>query len=174
MAFFPPLFNCHFIHHCVAHRGTGGQFSLSVLKCRKITIIAVNGHAVSPLCFKCDTHIHFSSTKAGIGMTMQLPFDFRFMWEGAKLTFPFVRRGIVPEGELPLCTIFTHTAFSAFIAQRFQHSYCLDSLGTPVQHNFFSLDRCCPPTTHLSHHSITLSSPNEVMCSLPRFPLRKS
>jgi enoyl-CoA hydratase/carnithine racemase len=29
---------------------------------------------------------------------MQLPFDFRFVWAGAKLTFPFVRRGIVPEG----------------------------------------------------------------------------
>lgn len=29
---------------------------------------------------------------------MQLPFDFRFVWEGAKLTFPFVRRGINPEG----------------------------------------------------------------------------
>lgn len=29
---------------------------------------------------------------------MQLPFDFRFVWSGAKLTFPFVRRGIVPEG----------------------------------------------------------------------------
>lgn len=29
---------------------------------------------------------------------LQLPFDFRFAWAGAKLTFPFVRRGIVPEG----------------------------------------------------------------------------
>jgi len=29
---------------------------------------------------------------------MQLPFDFRFAWADAKLTFPFVRRGIVPEG----------------------------------------------------------------------------
>ena len=29
---------------------------------------------------------------------LQLPFDFRFAWSGAKLTFPFVRRGIVPEG----------------------------------------------------------------------------
>ena len=31
---------------------------------------------------------------------LQLPFDFRFVWAGAKLTFPFVRRGIVPEGTL--------------------------------------------------------------------------
>jgi enoyl-CoA hydratase/carnithine racemase len=30
---------------------------------------------------------------------LQLPFDFRFAWAGAKLTFPFVRRGIVPEGK---------------------------------------------------------------------------
>ncbi|KAJ2928380.1 hypothetical protein H1R20_g8721, partial [Candolleomyces eurysporus] len=63
-----------------AHRDGGGQLTLAVLSCRKITIAAVNGHA------------------AGVGMTaMQLPFDFRFVWEGAKLAFPFVRRGIVPE-----------------------------------------------------------------------------
>ncbi|TFK40434.1 peroxisomal enoyl-CoA-hydratase [Crucibulum laeve] len=63
-----------------AHRDTGGQVSLAILNCRKLTIAAINGHA------------------AGVGMTgMQLPFDFRFVWEGAKLTFPFVRRGIVPE-----------------------------------------------------------------------------
>ena len=29
---------------------------------------------------------------------MQLPFDYRFVWEGAKLVFPFIRRGIAPEG----------------------------------------------------------------------------
>ncbi|KAF7374760.1 Enoyl-CoA-hydratase, peroxisomal [Mycena sanguinolenta] len=63
-----------------AHRDSGGQTSLVIYRCRKITIAAVNGHA------------------AGVGMTaMQLPFDFRFVWAGAKLTFPFVRRGIVPE-----------------------------------------------------------------------------
>ncbi|KAJ7650085.1 peroxisomal enoyl-CoA-hydratase [Roridomyces roridus] len=64
-----------------AHRDSGGKTSLAIYRCRKITIAAVNGHA------------------AGVGMTgMQLPFDFRFVWAGAKLTFPFVRRGIVPEG----------------------------------------------------------------------------
>ena len=31
--------------------------------------------------------------------SLHLPFDFRFVWAGAKLTFPFVRRGIVPEGD---------------------------------------------------------------------------
>ncbi|THV03337.1 ClpP/crotonase [Dendrothele bispora CBS 962.96] len=62
------------------HRDTGGMVSMAIYRCRKITIAAVNGHA------------------AGVGMTaMQLPFDFRFVWESAKLTFPFVRRGIVPE-----------------------------------------------------------------------------
>ena len=30
---------------------------------------------------------------------LHLPFDFRFVWAGAKLTFPFVRRGIVAEGD---------------------------------------------------------------------------
>ncbi|KAF8972210.1 peroxisomal enoyl-CoA-hydratase [Flammula alnicola] len=63
-----------------AHRDTGGILSLTIYRCRKITIAAVNGHA------------------AGVGMTaLQLPFDFRFAWSDAKLTFPFVRRGIVPE-----------------------------------------------------------------------------
>ncbi|KAG6898104.1 hypothetical protein C0992_005431 [Termitomyces sp. T32_za158] len=38
---------------------------------------------------------------AGAGVTaFQLPFDFRFVWAGAKLTFPFVRRGIAAEGML--------------------------------------------------------------------------
>ncbi|KAF9044649.1 peroxisomal enoyl-CoA-hydratase [Hymenopellis radicata] len=61
-------------------REPGGNVSLAVYNCRKITIAAVNGHA------------------AGVGMTgMQLPYDFRFVWEGAKLAFPFVRRGIAPE-----------------------------------------------------------------------------
>ncbi|KAH8112749.1 peroxisomal enoyl-CoA-hydratase [Phellopilus nigrolimitatus] len=62
-----------------AHRDTGGKFTMAVLRCRKLTIIAVNGHA------------------AGIGMTMQLPFDFRVVWKEAKLVFPFVSRGICAE-----------------------------------------------------------------------------
>jgi len=63
-----------------AHRDSGGRVSLAIMTCRKITIAAINGHA------------------AGVGVTaLQLPFDFRFAWVGAKLTFPFVRRGIAPE-----------------------------------------------------------------------------
>ncbi|ESK92782.1 enoyl- hydratase isomerase family protein [Moniliophthora roreri MCA 2997] len=63
-----------------AHRDGGGILSLAIYRCRKVTISAVNGHA------------------AGIGLTaLQLPFDIRIAWAGAKLTFPFVRRGIVPE-----------------------------------------------------------------------------
>jgi len=63
-----------------AHRDSGGIVSIAIMRCRKITIAAINGHA------------------AGVGTTaLQLPFDFRFVWAGAKLTFPFVRRGIVPE-----------------------------------------------------------------------------
>ena len=35
----------------------------------------------------------------GVGVTgLQLPCDIRFVWAGAKLAFPFVRRGIAPEG----------------------------------------------------------------------------
>jgi enoyl-CoA hydratase/carnithine racemase len=63
-----------------AHRDRGGDLTIAIYRCRKITIAAVNGHA------------------AGIGMTaLQLPFDFRIVWAGAKLVFPFVRRGIAPE-----------------------------------------------------------------------------
>ncbi|PFH46230.1 hypothetical protein AMATHDRAFT_183700 [Amanita thiersii Skay4041] len=59
----------------------GGRLVLPIYTCRKLTIAAVNGDA------------------AGIGITgLQLPFDFRFIWGGAKLTFPFVRRGISVDG----------------------------------------------------------------------------
>ncbi|KAH9847657.1 peroxisomal enoyl-CoA-hydratase [Lenzites betulinus] len=63
-----------------AHRDTGGVVTMAIFRCRKITISAVNGHAV------------------GVGVTgLQLPFDIRFVWAGARLAFPFVRRGIAPE-----------------------------------------------------------------------------
>ncbi|EIW57639.1 peroxisomal enoyl-CoA-hydratase [Trametes versicolor FP-101664 SS1] len=63
-----------------AHRDTGGKVAMAIFRCRKITISAVNGHAV------------------GVGVTgLQLPFDIRFVWAGARLAFPFVRRGIAPE-----------------------------------------------------------------------------
>ncbi|KAI0636021.1 peroxisomal enoyl-CoA-hydratase [Trametes polyzona] len=63
-----------------AHRDSGGQVAMAIFRCRKITISAVNGHAV------------------GVGITgLQLPFDIRFVWAGARLAFPFVRRGIAPE-----------------------------------------------------------------------------
>jgi len=66
------------------HRDRGGRVSLAIYRCRKITIVAVNGHA------------------AGVGVTgLQLPCDFRFAWEGAKITLPFVRRGIAAEGWSP-------------------------------------------------------------------------
>lgn len=68
------------------------------MTCRKITIAAVNGHAVSFILFE-NISLDADNLQAGVGVTaLQLPFDFRFAWVGAKLTFPFVRRGIVPEG----------------------------------------------------------------------------
>ncbi|KAF9067059.1 peroxisomal enoyl-CoA-hydratase [Rhodocollybia butyracea] len=64
----------------VAHRDEGGQVAIAIYNCRKLTIAAINGHAI------------------GVGATgLQLPFDFRFIWEGAKVGFPFVRLGISPE-----------------------------------------------------------------------------
>ena len=54
--------------------------ALAIFRCRKITIVAVNGHAV------------------GVGMSgLQLPCDFRFIWAGAKLALPFIRHGIAAE-----------------------------------------------------------------------------
>lgn len=62
------------------HRDSGGELTLAIFRCRKITIVAVNGHAI------------------GIGISgLQLPCDFRFVWAGAKLALPFVRRGIAAE-----------------------------------------------------------------------------
>jgi len=62
------------------YRDSGGKVALAIFRCRKITIVAVNGHA------------------AGVGFSgLQLPCDFRFIWVGAKLVLPFVRRGITAE-----------------------------------------------------------------------------
>ncbi|KAF5383367.1 hypothetical protein D9757_008399 [Collybiopsis confluens] len=62
------------------HRDPGGQVALSIYNNRKVTIVAVNGHAW------------------GSGFTsLQLPFDFRFIWAGAEITLPFLRLGILPE-----------------------------------------------------------------------------
>ncbi|KAH8814569.1 peroxisomal enoyl-CoA-hydratase [Flagelloscypha sp. PMI_526] len=67
-------------NNAAAHRDEGGQVAMAIYHCRKITIAAVNGSA------------------AGVGVTgLQLPFDFRFVWSGAKISLPFVRRGIAPE-----------------------------------------------------------------------------
>ncbi|KAJ3809458.1 peroxisomal enoyl-CoA-hydratase [Lentinula aff. lateritia] len=64
----------------VEHRDPGGQVAMAIYNNRKITIVAVNGHA------------------SGAGLTaLQLPFDFRFIWSGSKITMPFVRLGIAPE-----------------------------------------------------------------------------
>jgi enoyl-CoA hydratase/carnithine racemase len=42
-----------------------------------------------------------------MGITaLQLPCDFRFVWAGAKLTLPFVRRGITPEGMSAITVLF--------------------------------------------------------------------
>ena len=46
---------------------------------------------------------------------LHLPFDFRFVWAGAKLTFPFVRRGIVPEGTHCLNLNVLHNVETFFI-----------------------------------------------------------
>jgi enoyl-CoA hydratase/carnithine racemase len=66
------------ITHGVRRDG-GGRVSLRIFKSLKPVIAACNGAAV------------------GVGVTMQLPMDFRIASTAAKYGFVFARRGIVPE-----------------------------------------------------------------------------
>jgi enoyl-CoA hydratase/carnithine racemase len=52
---------------------------LAAYKVRKPVIAAMNGHAV------------------GVGLTLALQCDLRFVAQDSKLAFPFVRRGVIPE-----------------------------------------------------------------------------
>jgi enoyl-CoA hydratase/carnithine racemase len=60
-------------------RDLGGVVALRIFDCTKPVIAAINGSA------------------AGIGITMTLPADVRLLADGAKVTFPFAARGIVPD-----------------------------------------------------------------------------
>lgn len=61
------------------YRDGGGRVALSIFRCRKPVVAAINGPAV------------------GVGITMTLPMDIRVVAEDAKIGFVFARRGIVPE-----------------------------------------------------------------------------
>jgi enoyl-CoA hydratase/carnithine racemase len=61
------------------YRDGGGRVALSIFRCRKPVIAAINGPAV------------------GVGITMTLPMDIRVAAVDAKIGFVFARRGIVPE-----------------------------------------------------------------------------
>jgi enoyl-CoA hydratase/carnithine racemase len=61
------------------YRDGGGRVALSIFRCRKPVIAAINGPAV------------------GVGITMTLPMDIRVVADDAKIGFVFTRRGIVPE-----------------------------------------------------------------------------
>lgn len=65
--------------HAQGHRDGGGAVGLSILRCRKPSIAAINGNAI------------------GIGVTMTLSCDFRLVAENAKVGIPFVKRGIAME-----------------------------------------------------------------------------
>ena len=60
-------------------RDGGGRLTLRIFNSKKPVIGAINGAAV------------------GIGVTMQLPMDFRMASDSARFGFVFARRGIVPE-----------------------------------------------------------------------------
>jgi enoyl-CoA hydratase/carnithine racemase len=62
-----------------AVRDNGGRVSLRIFECLKPVIAAINGPAV------------------GIGITMTLPMDIRLVSATARIGFPFVKRGVVPE-----------------------------------------------------------------------------
>lgn len=62
-----------------AGRDGGGRVSMRIFDSLKPVIGAINGHAV------------------GVGITMTLPMDIRFIDESAKVGFVFARRGITPE-----------------------------------------------------------------------------
>ncbi|PVH82758.1 ClpP/crotonase [Cadophora sp. DSE1049] len=61
------------------HRDGGGRLALAIYRCRKPTIVALQGSAV------------------GLGMTMTLPAAIRIAYEGGKYGFVFARRGITME-----------------------------------------------------------------------------
>lgn len=61
------------------HRDGGGTLTLRIFNSRKPVIAAVNGPAV------------------GVGATMTLAMDVRLAGNSARFSFPFTRRGIVPE-----------------------------------------------------------------------------
>lgn len=67
------------IIHDGIRRDGGGRVALRIFRSLKPVIAAVNGAAV------------------GVGVTMQLPMDFRLASTGAKFGFVFSRRGITPE-----------------------------------------------------------------------------
>jgi enoyl-CoA hydratase/carnithine racemase len=93
------------------HRDFGGKVSMAIFRCRKITIASVNGHAV------------------GVGVTgFQLPFDFRFVWAGAKLALPFVRRGITAEGTRCRRPLFTFPLLIFSVTGAGASSYLLPRL----------------------------------------------
>lgn len=60
-------------------RDTGGRVTLAIFDCNKPVIAAINGAAV------------------GVGATMTLAMDLRFMAENAKMGFVFGKIGIVPD-----------------------------------------------------------------------------
>jgi enoyl-CoA hydratase/carnithine racemase len=62
------------------HRDRGGLLVLRIFRSLKPVIAAINGPAV------------------GVGISMTLPMDVRILADSARVAFPFVRRGIVPDG----------------------------------------------------------------------------
>lgn len=63
----------------ISNNVSGGRCSLAIHRCRKPTIVAMNGSAV------------------GVGMTMSLPAIMRIAYEKGKYGFVFGRRGVTME-----------------------------------------------------------------------------
>ena len=115
---------------------------------------------------------------------MQLPFDFRFVWEGAKLAFPFVRRGIVPEGTTLLLHPLNYTSAN-LLPQPSPPTFSPSSSVHPEPTLSFSQEQPSPQPRRTSPLCTTKSCPSAKTstplqkpslksspATLLRFPLR--
>lgn len=75
----------------------GGQVSLAIHRCTKPVIAAIAGAAVGVGPRRRSLGAIYKLSSVQIGITMTLPCTIRITHNDSKISFPFVRRGLVPE-----------------------------------------------------------------------------